>query len=281
MSIKYSILIAHYNSVSTLSYCLNSALNQEFDRKDYEIVVYDDASSEDISIIDELKNPRIKLYSGDVNNGVGFAKRYLVEVSIGKYFLFLDADDYLDLNALSIFDQIIDNSDCSFYYADSRLLSNDGNVVLRAKGRSFEYTGSMLSYFYKYPIFHPVLFSRNHYYLTNGIDTRMKVAEDIDLFLKMEEVGKGLFVDKVLYNYRKSDISLSQVKKLDKKIRCILFQFISGISASERRSIDFERLVDETANEIIRLQKKDLIKGSLLFRIKFIIKQILDLIFRL
>ena len=64
---KYSILIPAYKAKFFYE-CLDSALNQSF--KDYEVIILNDASPEDLdSIVGTFHDNRIRYYKNEVNVG--------------------------------------------------------------------------------------------------------------------------------------------------------------------------------------------------------------------
>jgi glycosyltransferase involved in cell wall biosynthesis len=90
-----SVIIPAYNSEKYIGRAISSALQQG--RIIKEILVYDDCSTDNtfdlISLI-EKNNPLVRCYKADQNLGAGFARRFLMRKATGKYFAFLDADDY-------------------------------------------------------------------------------------------------------------------------------------------------------------------------------------------
>lgn len=97
-SIKVSAVISVYNGEKFLNNCIESLLKQSYSF--YEIVIYDDKSSDKTSKI--IKNYQkkyptiIKSHISKINRGPGGGKTKAMELATGKYILFIDADDYLD-----------------------------------------------------------------------------------------------------------------------------------------------------------------------------------------
>lgn len=97
---KISIIIPVYNSEEYLSKCLESVINQTLD--EIEIICINDASTD--NSLDILKyyskiSNKIKIIDCDVNKGQGNRRNIGINLSKGKYILFLDSDDWLDLDA--------------------------------------------------------------------------------------------------------------------------------------------------------------------------------------
>lgn len=112
MNIKISILVPIYNVEQYLSRCIDSVLSQEF--TEYELILVDDGSPDSCpQICDEYarKDSRIKVIHKK-NGGLVSARLAGFENSKGKYLMFLDSDDYLLPNALTVlYDKIEEGYD--------------------------------------------------------------------------------------------------------------------------------------------------------------------------
>src|SRR5690625_1048731 len=98
--ILVSIIIPVYNKEEYLEDCLESVINQSYEK--IEIIIINDGSTDGSeSIIKKWKNKdnRIK-YMSQNNQGVAIARNNGIKVSKGDYIYFIDADDYLSLNAI-------------------------------------------------------------------------------------------------------------------------------------------------------------------------------------
>ena len=111
---KLSIVIPVYNTEKYLEKCLASCVNQEAKRADYEIVVVDDGTKDNAMEIarrfqDNYSN--IKIYSQE-NFGLSAARNMGLSHCSGDYVWFVDSDDYIDKESLSlIFNKIEENPD--------------------------------------------------------------------------------------------------------------------------------------------------------------------------
>jgi len=87
-----SVIIPTYNRKDLLKRALNSVLNQTYENM--EILVIDDASSEDIeSVIKEFEDNRIRYIQHSNNRGAPAARNTGIKKSTGEYIAFLDSDD--------------------------------------------------------------------------------------------------------------------------------------------------------------------------------------------
>ena len=94
-----TIGIPNYNYGDKIGDTLESVLNQDF--SDFEVIVYDDASTDDsVNIIQRNFGAHVRLIQGRKNLGLGAARNSLIECANGKYIFFLDSDDLLADGAL-------------------------------------------------------------------------------------------------------------------------------------------------------------------------------------
>lgn len=100
--VKISIVIPVYNAEKYLDVCLSSILDQ--DMHSYEVILVDDGSTDSSPMICDR-------YSGTdarfrtihkVNGGVSSARNAGISLSQGEYVMFVDADDALSHDALSL-----------------------------------------------------------------------------------------------------------------------------------------------------------------------------------
>lgn len=93
-----SIIIPLFNKETTIQRAINSALNQTY--KNCEVIVVDDCSTDESSNICKGFNGKIRFISTDKNEGSSSSREKGRINAKGKYITFLDADDYLDKNAI-------------------------------------------------------------------------------------------------------------------------------------------------------------------------------------
>ena len=106
-----SIIIPVYNTERWLSECISSVLNQSFTL--FELILVDDGSADACpSICDSYakNDSRVKVIH-KVNAGVSAARNDGIKRSVGKYIMFIDADDLLPEGALKKLYDLIKNDD--------------------------------------------------------------------------------------------------------------------------------------------------------------------------
>lgn len=104
---KYSILITVYNKEKYIERCLDFACNQTY--KNYEVIVVNDGSTDNSDQLIKAKQKQYHFrYYLKENGGVADTRNYIIQKVETPYFLFCDADDYLDLNCLETLEKYSD-----------------------------------------------------------------------------------------------------------------------------------------------------------------------------
>lgn len=125
----FSIIVPIYNVEKYLDECINSVLQQTFE--DFELILVDDGSTDASSKICDfysVKDMRVRVIH-KLNGGSSSARNAGLRVSIGKYIMFLDSDDYWnDKTALArLLDLAKSEPDVIVFAAT--LLYPDGNTT--------------------------------------------------------------------------------------------------------------------------------------------------------
>lgn len=97
-----SIIVPIYNEEEHLERCIESVLNQVY--TNFELLLIDDGSTDNTGEICDkyvLKDSRIRVFHRE-NGGVSKARNFGISQAIGEWVMFLDSDDYLFDNALSV-----------------------------------------------------------------------------------------------------------------------------------------------------------------------------------
>lgn len=135
---KLSIIIPVYNAEKTLKKCMESVLKQK--DEDLEIVLINDGSIDaSDKIIQEYKekNPKTISYYKKKNAGVADTRNYGIKKAKGKYILFLDADDYLDIHLYGLLKQYMEK-DIDLIKFKLQREDEKGNVIESVNGPIFE-----------------------------------------------------------------------------------------------------------------------------------------------
>ena len=110
---QLSIIVPVYNAKRWMHRCVDSLLNQNLPREDYEIILVDDGSPDGSAMIcDEYQATHVGLVRviHQPNSGVSMARNAALDVAVGGYVMFVDADDYIESNCLK---EVVEKARCS------------------------------------------------------------------------------------------------------------------------------------------------------------------------
>ena len=133
MNPAVSIIVPVYNAQKTVSRCIESIINQEFE--DFELWLIDDGSQDDSGrICDEYaaQDHRIKVIHKE-NSGVSDSRNAALELAKGEYIQFLDSDDWITTDATSLFYKAAMEHHCDmvisdFYRVVGQRVSHKGDI---------------------------------------------------------------------------------------------------------------------------------------------------------
>jgi glycosyltransferase involved in cell wall biosynthesis len=230
----FSILIANYNNGHFFNDCYHSIIKQTY--LNWEVIIVDDGSTDhSVAVINDLikDDNRFKLFHNDENKGCGYTKRRCAELATGELCGFLDPDDTLEADAISMMvNAHIESPDAAIITSKHYKIDlNLNKVGVGNQGSSLPKGFSYLNYG-KGALTHFASFKRNKYRLTGGINATYKRAVDQDLYYKLEEVGGHKFLDACLYNYR---INPNSISENNNQYKARYWHFCAIIDAYKRR----------------------------------------------
>lgn len=97
---ELSYVIPLYNAESYIEQCIQSVINQNLSKKDYEIIIINDGSKDNsLSKVNTFvkEHTNISVYNQE-NKGVSATRNRGIDLAKGKYIWFIDADDYIISN---------------------------------------------------------------------------------------------------------------------------------------------------------------------------------------
>lgn len=96
---KYSVLVTVYNKEKYVEKCLLSIINQSYNN--IELIVLNDGSKDNSNkIIEKLRKKYNFQYFNLSNRGVSASRNFLISKVKTDYFMFVDADDYIEQDLL-------------------------------------------------------------------------------------------------------------------------------------------------------------------------------------
>ena len=266
--INFSIIIPVFNSESFINETITSLIKQNY--KDIEIIIVNDCSTDNSSkIINRIKKKYqkfdFKIINNKKNKGVAFSRNIGLNLAKGDYIIFLDSDDYLEKNSLSLIsNKILENNHPDLVLGNHNMnvsgifqnkknsYKNDLKYQLKLINNSKQFTG----YCWAFIINRNFLFSNNIRFLN------IKTHEDEVFIAKIISCCQNLiFVNKKFYFHRSIPSSLS--RKISSKM---LLSCIFGL----------KELSDIYSNNKIVLNEKKIFIRN---RIRLLTEHMLPLIF--
>lgn len=157
MQYEVTIGIPVYNSEKYLKETLESALSQTFPSIEY--LIMDDCSTDtSMAIVQEYQqtHPRgehIRIVHQPRNMGIGIARNRIIDEAQGQYLYFLDADDIITPDAISLLHENAIQNDAEMVYAShERIEEFDGNhntTVFQHAKRNFTQENEFANYAYE------------------------------------------------------------------------------------------------------------------------------------
>ena len=223
-----SIVVPVFNTEQYLQQCLDSLINQTY--RNIEIICVNDGSPDNSQLLLEdyaSRDPRVKVYikpNGGISDTRNFGMRYIS----GDYFMFIDSDDWLELDAIeeSINTITDNNADCLMFgyikeFIDSSVpVSPLGKADLCWKGaeirknllrRTFGPVGPELNRPQDCDItvspcmqlFRSAKFREILFYDNRKLGTFEDGVYQIDVFSRCDCF---CYIDKAFYHYRKTNL---------------------------------------------------------------------------
>lgn len=213
-----SVIIPMYNSQLYIEECIKSVQQQTI--KELEIIVIDDGSTDDSSIIVEnLKkfDKRIELYYQD-NSGAGVARNKGINYANGEYLSFLDSDDFFyQKDALEkMIKACISNNVyiCGSYrieYKKNKFYNTDflKKYILSEKGNLISFKDYQYNFFFQSYIYNTEFIKKNNIFFLE-----VRKYEDPPFLLNAMDNAEFFYaIPVILHCYRKGHQNYSENKK--------------------------------------------------------------------
>ncbi len=143
---KYSFIVPIYNTEKYLNKCLDSILNQTY--KNFEVIIINDGSPDNsINIIKDYQARYNNIIVIDEENGgLSVARNNGIKAATGNYLIFVDSDDYVELDLLENIEKEIEDVDVLRYQVIME--SDDGTKKLECKEDGFATTNGFDAFRY-------------------------------------------------------------------------------------------------------------------------------------
>lgn len=203
---RISVLIPVYNAECYLEEAINSILNQTF--PDFEVIIVDDGSTDtSLSILNSFaqSDSRIKIISRP-NTGIVGALNDGLKVCTGKYIARMDADDLcrpdrfdLQIKRMKLEPDLVALGSCAVAIDPDGDILGDAPVPLANDEIDSQHLKGITS------IYHPaVMMVTETVRKLGGYRQAAWPAEDLDLWLRLGEVGRIANLPEPLFVWRRT-----------------------------------------------------------------------------
>jgi len=198
-----SVIMNCYNGEKYLREAIDSVYSQTY--KDWEIIFWDNASTDRSAEIAKSYNSKLKYFRGEKTIPLGAARNKAMEECNGKYIAFLDVDDiwmseklerqiplFNDLKVGIVFSLYVKSTDKGIVNKNTELGGNDV---------SFFQMGGLLS-LNGLPLSSTIVSKKGLGSLNHMFDELLQHAEEHDLFLRLGYYYNAVRINKPLFIYR-------------------------------------------------------------------------------
>jgi glycosyltransferase involved in cell wall biosynthesis len=210
-----SVIMAVYESEEFLDAAVRSILEQTF--TDFEFIIIDDGSTDGSRAKLEQfakQDDRVRLISRP-NKGLTASLNEALALSSGELIARMDADDIALPDRLRVqVEYMRSHPEVSLLGGAYELIDDAGRMLTTIVPPPDDATLQEHALSGRTPICHPLaMFRRDAVAKVGGYDEEFTVAQDLDLWLKLGEVGKLAAVPEVLLKYRQHQDSVSEKKQ--------------------------------------------------------------------
>lgn len=250
---KVSVIIANFNNESYLNNMMDSLVQQTIGLEQLQIMFIDDKSTDDsLEIIRPYVEhyQSIEVYALDQNTGGAHGPRNVGILNArGDYLVFLDSDDWYDLDALRYLSQLLDASGDDF--AVSGLVqSRNGEISLKSK--PYFYDGDfknrsiqdLPAEFYGW-LGPQAIMLRRSLVIENKLHfVNQRVADDVTFFYEAMRFAKTITQGKELTTYLNRDAdNVSLSKSINRQFMISWLRALSYINMTFPDDVSKERFL--------------------------------------
>lgn len=192
-----SLVVAVRNQEKYIGRCIRSILNQTYPRADYEVIVVNDASTDQTRFALELFETEIRLINNIEHKGLPGSLNAGIRSARGRFVVRIDGDDYVHaeyLNILSL--HLALNPWMDAVACDYNLVSNNDEVIERVSCE-------------EKPIGCGIMFRMDQLVELGLYDEQFLLHEDKDLRIRFLEKHGIHRVALPLYRYRRHDENMT------------------------------------------------------------------------
>lgn len=206
---KVSVYITNHNYGRFIEQAIDSLLGQSL--QDFELIIIDDGSTDNSRQIIEryAGHPKI-IPIFQQNKGLNITNNIALKVARGRYIMRLDADDWLDENALSVMAGALDRDPkLGLVFPDYYTVDEAGHVIELVRRHNFDEVTLM-----DQPAHGACTMIRHEFLLTlDGYDETLRCQDGYDLWIRFIAHYKVSNINLPLFYYRQHGSSQTKQER--------------------------------------------------------------------
>lgn len=245
---KLSFIVPVYNVEDYLNDCLQSLYNQSLSISDFEIVIINDGSTDgSVEIIQQYveRYDNIRFFD-QPNQGLSATRNRGMQYAVGEYLLFIDSDDFLLPNTVSILLSKAIENELDILRGEYQHCTERGQMLPKGKGSNKKslfadkivdgnvlYQSIFCEEFYS-----PLLLMKRRFLIENTLFfVQGMYFEDIDFALRISLIAKRvMYFPLTFYVYRIRQNSITHTIN-EKKIKDLISIVLTLRGSSRQTSI--------------------------------------------
>jgi glycosyltransferase involved in cell wall biosynthesis len=173
-------------------------LDQTLSKKQYEIIVINDCSTDNTAQILENYRDEVRVFNLEKNIGLAAARNFAVKKALGQFVIFLDADDYIQRDLLVIQQTFLaENNALDAVSVDYYLVDERGNHIQHVNAENK-------------PIACGIMFRKDLLIDIGLYDESFRAREEEDLRIRFLRKHSIYNIILPLYRYRMHDNNLTK-----------------------------------------------------------------------
>ncbi|OUX18007.1 MAG: hypothetical protein CBE09_04700 [Rhizobiales bacterium TMED249] len=214
-TILFSVVIPTHNRGALALRAVESVLKSKTSSMEI-IVVEDQTSSAEEWLLEHIKSGNIKYFCReDGNNGASETRNLGVELSSGKFILFLDDDDILLPEYLEYLPEVFQTNDVSWGFCDQ--ISNGKSTKIRMSNSGFLQSQNFKKF--KARLGAGFWIKRSLFLEMGGLDVNLTIDEDTDLCCRLLTRGYIPYYSRMVgINYSRNDGEIRLTNSTEKNV---------------------------------------------------------------
>ncbi len=215
-AIEVSVIIPAFNAATSICACLDALSAQKTDRE-FEVIVVDDASTDDLSFITTkyADNLRLKLLRLQINSGPGAARNAGAAEAAGNILVFTDADcvpapDWLEKILASMVDPDVTGVKGVYQTFQNDLWARLAQLEFEERYEKLASHGEI-----DFIDTYSGAYRKSAFMAAGGFNPELRQNEDVDLAFRIKETGaRFLFAPeaKVAHTHREGWLAYASLK---------------------------------------------------------------------